>query len=104
MHHHQPGQIGDHVVRVVEVGHKLDPVRTVVVVQVRVHRVVILRLVQSMDDGQIGDHVVLVVEEGHRLDLVLIHHLQMVEQLVLVRIHKVVVPILLVLLLQILRE
>ena len=70
MRHHQPGQIGDHVVRVVEGGHKLDPVRTVVVVQVRVHKVVIHKLVQSMDDGQIGDHVVKVVEVEHKHDLV----------------------------------
>jgi predicted Ser/Thr protein kinase len=79
MRHHQSGQIGDHVVRVVEEGHRLDLVQMEVVVLVQVHKVVILRLVQSMDDGQIGDHVVRVVEEGHRLDLVLIHHLQMAE-------------------------
>lgn len=91
MYHHQPGQIGDHVVQVVEVEHKLDPVRMVVVVQVRVHKAVILRLVQSMDDGQIGDHVVRVVEVEHKLGLVPTHHLQMVEQLVLVRVHKVVI-------------
>lgn len=44
-----------------------------------------------MDDGQIGDHVVQVVEVAHRLALVQIRHLQMGEQVVQVRIYKVVI-------------